>query len=76
MRRKMRPWCRPPSGQLEIMAIKNSAIGKARQMMADAKKAKVQKTTPTAYKDALQALMAADAYIGQNLIKRTNLFGP
>ena len=53
--------------ELEIMAIKNSAIGKARQMMADAKKAKVQKTTPTAYKDALQALMDADAYIDQNL---------
>ena len=53
--------------ELEIMAIKNSAIGKARQMMADAKKAKVQKATPTAYKDALQALMDADAYIDQNL---------
>jgi OmpA-OmpF porin, OOP family len=53
--------------ELEIMAIKNSAIGKARQMMADAKKAKVQKTTPTAYKDALQALLDADAYIDQNL---------
>ena len=53
--------------ELEIMAIKDSAIGKARQMMADAKKAKVQKTTPTAYKDALQALMDADAYIDQNL---------
>ncbi|MCF8069713.1 MAG: OmpA family protein [Desulfobacterales bacterium] len=53
--------------ELEIMAIKNSAIGKARQMMADAKKANVQKTAPTAYEDALQALMDADAYIGQNL---------
>lgn len=53
--------------ELEIMAIKDSAIGKARQMMADAKKAKVQKTTPTAYKDALQVLMDADAYIDQNL---------
>ena len=51
---------------LEIMAIKNSAIGKARQMMADAEKAGVQKIAPTAYNDALQALSDADAYIGQN----------
>ena len=51
---------------LEIMAIKNSAIGDARRMMADADKARVQKTAPTAYNDALQALNEADAYIGQN----------
>ncbi len=48
------------------MAIKNSAIGDARKMMADADKARVQKTAPTAYNDALQALNEADAYIGQN----------
>ncbi len=51
---------------LEIMAIKNSAIGDARKMMADADKARIQKTAPTAYNDALQALNEADAYIGQN----------
>ena len=51
---------------VEIMAIKKSAIGDARKMMADADKAKIQKTAPTAYKDALQALNEADAYIGQN----------
>ena len=51
---------------VEIMAIKNSAIGRARKMMADADKAKVQKIAPTAYNDALQSLNEADAYIGQN----------
>jgi outer membrane protein OmpA-like peptidoglycan-associated protein len=51
---------------LEIMAIKDTAIGNARKMMADADKAKVQKIAPTAYNDALQALNEADAYIGQN----------
>ena len=51
---------------LEIMAIKNSAIGNARKMMADADKARVQKIAPAAYNDALQALNEADAYIGQN----------
>jgi OOP family OmpA-OmpF porin len=53
-------------GDLEIMAIKNNALGNARQMMADADQAKVQKIAPTAYDDALQALNEADAYIGQN----------
>ena len=51
---------------VEIMAIKNSAIGNARKMMADADNARVQKIAPTAYNDALQALNEADAYIGQN----------
>ena len=51
---------------VEIMAIKNNAIGKARNMMADADKAKVQKIAPMAYNDALQALKDADAYIGKN----------
>jgi outer membrane protein OmpA-like peptidoglycan-associated protein len=51
---------------LEIMAIKDTAIGNARKMMADADKAKVQKIVPMAYDDALKALKDADAYIGQN----------
>jgi outer membrane protein OmpA-like peptidoglycan-associated protein len=51
---------------VEIMAIKNNAIGNARNMMADADKAKLKKIAPTAYDDALQALNDADAYIGQN----------
>ncbi len=51
---------------VEIMAIKNSAIGNARIMLADADEAKVQKLVPMAYSDALQALNEADAYIGQN----------
>ncbi len=51
---------------VEIMAIKNSAIGNARKMMADADKARIQKIAPMAYNDALQALNEADAYIGKN----------
>ncbi|MBR9985682.1 MAG: OmpA family protein [Desulfosarcina sp.] len=51
---------------VEIMAIKNSAIGTARKMMADADKARVQKIAPMAYSDALQALNEADAYIDNN----------
>ena len=51
---------------LEIMAIKDAAIGNARKMMADADNAKVQKIAPTAYEDALKALNEADAYIGEN----------
>jgi len=51
---------------VEIMAIKDSYLGDARQMMADADRARVQKIAPTAYNDALLALKEADAYIGQN----------
>ena len=52
--------------EVEIMAIKNSAIGNVRKMMADADQAKVQKIAPMAYDEALRALNEADAYIGQN----------
>ncbi len=51
---------------VEIMAIKNTAIGSARKMMSDADRARVQKIAPMAYNDALRALNEADAYIGQN----------
>ncbi len=51
---------------VEIMAIKNNAIGNARNMMAKAEKAKIRKIAPTAYDQALKALNEADAYIGQN----------
>ncbi|MEE4111407.1 MAG: OmpA family protein, partial [Desulfobacteraceae bacterium] len=51
---------------VEIMAIKDTAIGNARKMMADADRARIQKIAPTAYNDALQALNEADAYIGKN----------
>ncbi|MCB2144997.1 MAG: OmpA family protein [Deltaproteobacteria bacterium] len=51
---------------VEIMAIKNNALGDVRKMMIEADKAKVQKIAPTAYNDALQALNDADAYIGKN----------
>jgi OOP family OmpA-OmpF porin len=51
---------------LEIMAIKDSALGNARNMMADAKKAKLQKIAPMAYQAAEQALNDADAFVGQN----------
>ena len=51
---------------VEIMAIKDSAIGNARQMMTEAKEAKVPKIAPQAYADAMQALNDADAFIGNN----------
>jgi OOP family OmpA-OmpF porin len=51
---------------VEIMAIKDAALGNARQMMAEAEKAKIQKIAPQSYNDALQTLNTADAYIGQN----------
>jgi outer membrane protein OmpA-like peptidoglycan-associated protein/ElaB/YqjD/DUF883 family membrane-anchored ribosome-binding protein len=51
---------------LEIMAIKNNALANARNMMAEADKAKVQKIAPQAYAAAEQALNDADAYIGDN----------
>jgi outer membrane protein OmpA-like peptidoglycan-associated protein len=58
---------------VEIMAIKDSAIGNARKMMADADKARVQKIAPMAYNDALQALNEADAYIGKNPYEADNI---
>jgi len=51
---------------VEIMAIKNNALGNARNMMAEAAKAQVQKISPMAYNDALQSLNDTDAFIGQN----------
>jgi outer membrane protein OmpA-like peptidoglycan-associated protein len=51
---------------VEIMAIKNDALGRARNMMAAADRAKRQKAAPTAYKDAVQALKEADAFIEKN----------
>jgi OOP family OmpA-OmpF porin len=51
---------------LEIVAIKNNALGNARQMMEKAERDKVQKVAPTAYQDARQALNDADAYISLN----------
>lgn len=52
--------------KLEIMAIKKSALGNARKMMAEADKAKLQKIAPSAYGAAEQALNEADTYAGQN----------
>ncbi|BBO83185.1 hypothetical protein DSCO28_37510 [Desulfosarcina ovata subsp. sediminis] len=52
--------------KLEIMAIKKSALGNARKMMADADKAKLQKIAPSAYGVAEKALNEAEIYAGQN----------
>lgn len=52
--------------EVEIMAIKNSSLGNARKMMADADKAKLRKSAPTAYGAAEQALNEAEIYAGQN----------
>ena len=51
---------------VEIMAIKDKALGNARQMMDQAEKANVQKIAPKVYNEALQALNDAVAFIGQN----------
>ena len=51
---------------VEIMAIKNNALGNVRSMMAEAEKAKIQKIVPTPYNTAEQALNEADAYIEKN----------
>ncbi len=51
---------------VEIMAVKDSALGEARKMMADADNEKLRKIAPTAYGAAEQALNEADAYTGQN----------
>lgn len=51
---------------VEIMAIKDTALGDVRKIMAEAEKAKTQKIAPMAYGAAEQSLNEADAYIGQN----------
>ena len=55
---------KPPFVDVEIMAIKDTALGNARQMMAE--DAKIQKIAPQTYEEALQTLQDADAYIGKN----------
>ena len=51
---------------LEIMAIKNNALGDVRKMMAEAEEANIQKIAPMAYRAAEQSLKEANGYIGQN----------
>ena len=51
---------------IEIMAIKNNALGRARKMMIEADKAKVPKIAPMAYDDARRSLSDADRFIEQN----------
>ena len=51
---------------VEIMAIKHNALKDARQMMAQADQARIQRIAPTAHKEALDALVAADAFIERN----------
>ena len=52
--------------EVEIMAIKDTALGNARRTMANADSAKLQKVVPRSYAEALAALNEADAFIGQN----------
>jgi outer membrane protein OmpA-like peptidoglycan-associated protein len=52
--------------EVKIMAIKNQALGNARQMLDSAKKANAQRGAPKVYSEALQALNDAGAYIDQN----------
>ncbi len=51
---------------VEIMAIKHNALAEVRKMLADAEKAKIQKTAPSAYSAAEKFLAEADTYIGQH----------
>lgn len=53
-------------GELEIMAIKNNALGETRQMMSQAEESKFQKLIPKVFGEARQALQEADDYIGQH----------
>jgi outer membrane protein OmpA-like peptidoglycan-associated protein len=52
--------------EVEIVAIKNAALGNARRMMVDAEETKIPKTAPQAYRDALQTLSETETYIDQN----------
>lgn len=52
--------------KLEIMAIKNNALGNTRKMMDDARKAKLNKISPMAYRAAEQALKQVEVYAEQN----------
>ncbi|WP_419657626.1 OmpA/MotB domain protein [Desulfosarcina variabilis str. Montpellier] len=58
---------------VEIMAIKDAALGNARQMLADAEDAKVQKIAPQAYSDALKALNEAETFVAQNPYKNESI---
>jgi outer membrane protein OmpA-like peptidoglycan-associated protein len=49
--------------KVEIMAIKERAIGEARRMITEAEAADVPEIAPKAYGEAQQALKEADAYI-------------
>ncbi len=51
---------------VEIMAIQDSALGDARQVMEKVEKAKTEKIAPNAYADAKQTMGDVDAYIEQN----------
>ena len=51
---------------VEIMAIKHNALKDVRKILAEAEKAKLQKTAPRAYGAAEKSLAEADTYIGQN----------
>lgn len=51
---------------IEIMAIKDAAIGNARGIMARADRTKISKFAPKAYSAAEKSLYEADAYIGRH----------
>lgn len=50
---------------VEIMAIKERALGAVRALMLKAEKEGVEKNVPKAYKEAIQVLAQADAYVEQ-----------
>lgn len=51
---------------IEIMAIKENALGEARRLMAEAEKKEIQGIVPKAYSEARQLLTKADDYIEHN----------
>ena len=53
-------------GELEVMAIKNNALGETRKALAEAGRLKYKKIIPKVFDEAQQALQAADDYIGQH----------
>jgi outer membrane protein OmpA-like peptidoglycan-associated protein/ElaB/YqjD/DUF883 family membrane-anchored ribosome-binding protein len=53
-------------GELEVMAIKNNALGETRKALAEAERLKYKKIIPKVFDEAQKALQEADDYIGQH----------
>lgn len=58
---------------LELMAIKNEAIGGARKALSQAEKNDAKKYAPTSYNTALRSLSEADEFITNNRYDKDNI---